>query len=498
MKKYSRSFNRKVSKQSLPSAQEKLSSNATEAATCGSGDGHVQEEKNMAASLVTPEVPCQIPVSTSHDRHTLSACADTHKDQVGSDSASLGVPVPRQSASDTDTTQYDLISLDGVDSGQHLPLPLSCVWGNGMQFQSPNYEIPSSLMQLTLQAPTATIPLPPTMLHLPKFNHGLPFPDRSGSINSFAAAHNSMMQPPVPTLNASLGFPSVYVSPAGLITVLLKFDVAVEMTVDKNIRVVNHRHKAVAATNNRGSTNCVYHVAAKVFQDGTRTEVEAFGERRARMQTNGILFASGTEAYLLDDCHIVPSQFAFSDMSKDSSVNVLFTPGMAFTNELLVHCDEITKGSRYYFHKDGSTTIIINNIKIHQDENGEVQVVSGRRNIFTSPVYGAIYLQTHFVEISVQVNWNVCVLRGTQRLTASYTNLAVCNGQHEAGFNQYREVFSRVYNPTLSEFENWLPSLTYLSQGLPQTRRNYMNTQNYNKDFRNKGDGDQTASSHSL
>jgi len=61
-------------------------------------------------------------------------------------------------------------------------------------------------------------------------------------------------------------YPVVYVSPAGLLTVLMRHDVAVEMTLDRAIRVVNHAHKAVAATNGRGNASCIYHLAAKIYQ----------------------------------------------------------------------------------------------------------------------------------------------------------------------------------------------------------------------------------------
>ena len=47
-----------------------------------------------------------------------------------------------------------------------------------------------------------------------------------------------------------------------------RFDVAVEMTTDRTIRVVNHRHKSVAATNSRGNASCIYHTAAKIYQEG--------------------------------------------------------------------------------------------------------------------------------------------------------------------------------------------------------------------------------------
>lgn len=304
----------------------------------------------------------------------------------------------------SDSTQCDISSLEFSDIGQPGPLPLNCVWGNGMQYQ-PNINISNTANQYpsaTHSQATVSVPLISTT---PSFNPHLPFPDKSGNMTLFSyGMQGSMMSPPPPTLNASLGYPTVYVSPAGLITVLLKYDVAIEMTVDKNIRVVNHRHKAVAASNNRGSANCVYHVAAKIYQEGTKVEAEVFGDRRARMQTDGILFAASTEVYLLDDKHIVPSHFIFNNMSKDSSVNILFgASGQNFTNDVLIQCDAITKSSKYYFHKDGSTTIIINGVKIHQDAQGEVSVKAGPRIISTSPVFGNIYLQTHFVEISVQV-----------------------------------------------------------------------------------------------
>lgn len=358
------------------------------------------------------------------------------------------------------TSSFDCTS-ESFGTSHMMQLPY--FWNNG------HYQH-SQMLQPPMYAPHVSQQPPVTMYQLPNFNSQLPFPDRSGSMPHIGYPMPQMV-PQSPFTPSNNGYPTVYVSAAGLITVLLKYDIAVELTIDKNIRVVNHRHKAVAATNARGSVNCVYHVAAKVYQEGTKTEAEIFGERRARMQTEGILFSSGMEVYLLDENHIVPSQFCFNDMSKDCSVNILF-PNTEFSSELLANCEEITKNSRYYFHKNGSTTIIINNIKIHQDEFGEVQVTSGPKFITTSPVYGNIYLHSHFVEVSVQINWNVSIKRGSHQLTATYTNFVVSNGEHEAGFDQFREVFSRLHNPTVSEFENWLPSLTFMCQGIPPMRGN--------------------------
>lgn len=357
------------------------------------------------------------PSPMSEDDNSLQICQDSSNNlTLAEDKSSMIGPGIDHSFSDCDSTQCDVtVSFDGPDacSSVNQSFPLNCLWGantlsrtssTGMPAAPGGY--PAQVFQQPshpMQPQSFAVPV----MAFPQFNTQLPFPDKSGKIPqpSFVYGNSPTYQtpPPSPFNVATGGFPSVYVSPAGLITVLLKHDIAVEMTVERNIRVVNHRHKAVASTNNRGNTNCVYHVAAKVFQDGTKTEVEVFGERRARMQPDGILFSSGMEVYLLDEDHIVPSQFCFNDMSKDISVNVLFNSEASFTNDVLLKCEEITKGSRYFYHKNGSATIIINNIRIHQDQFGEVQVISGPKFISTSPIYGNIYLQTHFVDISVQV-----------------------------------------------------------------------------------------------
>lgn len=427
MKKYSR--NRKNHKKSVRGTQENSSDKDPVEDLYSGGDGN-QIEDTEKVIYSEKETQTQLEHHNDSSSNNLTDNDDIEQDSKVDEKSCSPValslkprcitpvrhnnrsPYSRSPQYREDPPSHSAFGDSSIQSDPGIKLPLNCVWGNGIQFQPVGMDKNTTAASAIQFSSAPTMPTaPPPLINLTNYNSHLPFPDKSGTMtNSFSpfGMQNSLLPAPAPTLNASLGYPSVYVSPSGLITVLLKYDIAIEMTVDRNLRVVNHRHKTVAATNSRGSTNCVYHIAAKVFQDGTKTEVEVFGERRSRMQTNGILFASGLEVYLLDDTHIIPSQFVFNDMSKDSSVSVLYTPGTLFSNDLLVHCDEVTRNSRYYFHKNGSTTIIINNIKIHQDENGEVQVTSGPRYISTSPVYGSIHLQTHFVEISVQV-WD-CIL----------------------------------------------------------------------------------------
>jgi len=136
-------------------------------------------------------------------------------------------------------------------------------------------------------------------------------------------------------------YPVVYVSPAGLLTVLMRQEVAVEMTLDRAIRVVNHAHKAVAATNGRGNASCIYHVAAKIYQDRTSTQLELYGGRRAKMTTEVMEFGTvagttlpGTstpkmnqaECYRLTQYGLKANPTPdFTDLSQDMSVTLLFS-----------------------------------------------------------------------------------------------------------------------------------------------------------------------------
>jgi len=118
----------------------------------------------------------------------------------------------------------------------------------------------------------------------------------------------------------------------------MRYDVAVEMTLDRAIRVVNHAHKAVAATNGRGNASCIYHVAAKIYQDRTSTQLELYGGRRAKMTTEvmefGTVAGTGTNTAKVNQpgCYRL-TQYGlktnptpdFTDLSQDMSVTLLFS-----------------------------------------------------------------------------------------------------------------------------------------------------------------------------
>lgn len=244
----------------------------------------------------------------------------------------------------------------------------------------------------------------------------------------------------IEVLPSPMVYPTVYVSPAGLLTVLLQHDVAVEMTIDRTIRVVNHRHKSVAATSSRGNSSCIYHAGAKLYQHGTTVEAEVFWERRARMTSDSFLFASGPLCFELVPAGLKVAEHDFTDLSKDTSVTLLFSAS-GYGPHLVEEYERIAERSKYRYHDDGGVTIYTNGVKIYQNPAGDVTVTSGRKRIRVSPTFGSLYVDTHFVEMAVEMNWNIKVRRGAHRLHASFVGFVLTDGHKECGFDAYRQVF---------------------------------------------------------
>ncbi len=240
-------------------------------------------------------------------------------------------------------------------------------------------------------------------------------------------------------------FPVIYVSPAGLLTVLMRHEMAVEMTVDRTIRVVNHRHKAVAATNSRGSSSCVYHTAAKVFQASTNTDVDIFWGRKAKMSTDSITICSGSTTINLSPQGLQPCKVEFPDMSKDNSVSLLFSSS-AYGPNLIPVCYEIAQNATYTYHKRGGITVLINGMRIFQNSRGDVMVACGRKYIRSSALNGTFYLETHFVEMAIELNWRIRVKRGGQQLLANFNSFMVSDGSSEAGFGPHGQM---IYQPVI-------------------------------------------------
>jgi len=93
---------------------------------------------------------------------------------------------------------------------------------------------------------------------------------------------------------------------------------------------------------------------------------------------------------------------------------------------------------------DGGFIVFVNGVKIHQNAKGDVVVTSGPKTIRVSPIYGSMYVETHFVEMAIEMNWNIKVRRGGHRIHASFIGFILTDGFRECGFDQYRQVGRHV------------------------------------------------------
>lgn len=243
--------------------------------------------------------------------------------------------------------------------------------------------------------------------------------------------------PEIPPVSESTEYhyPSIYVSDSGLITVLLKHDISVEMTVDQTIRLVCHQRKLVVATNSRGDSACIYHPAAKIIQKRTSINADVYLGRRAQMTTNSIIFGNNFNSYKFDYNGISPTTFQFPDISRDTSVQFLFESA-DYGPAVVSRCNDIILNAHYEFLPQDGVIVRINGVKIIQGGGGIVTIVNGPKYLKMSPTSTVVRLNTHFVEMSVEMNWNVKIRRGCHTLNASHLGFVVSNGKIESGFDE--------------------------------------------------------------
>ena len=231
-------------------------------------------------------------------------------------------------------------------------------------------------------------------------------------------------------------YPSIYVSSAGLISVLLRNDISVEMTVDRTIRVVSHNHMMAVATDSRGTAACLYHPAVKVFQMGNTTDI-ATTNFRAQMGGNDcIVFSNGVNYFRLEGAELQPTApMKFIDILRDQSVNLLFS-SEGYGETLVASCMQVAAQAEYANLPKGGVIVRINGVKVTQTGGGDVTVVTGAKFIRLSPNSGTTRLGNRFVDIEVEKDWTVKLTRGSHSFVYAKKRAMVCNGKMEAGFDE--------------------------------------------------------------
>ncbi|CAG9531141.1 unnamed protein product [Cercopithifilaria johnstoni] len=230
--------------------------------------------------------------------------------------------------------------------------------------------------------------------------------------------------------------PIIYVAPTGTISILLNKGVTIEVAVDRAVRVLCH-DKFSAVCNSRGTSSCILHKKARIFQQNEKVfcNFVTGNDKAAVFGTQGILFTMSHlgEAYLVSStivkCALSVSlgRLQFPSLNYDFTVRMFFTEsqnGDQFT-EL---CNEIVQEARYEKRGDGTLILSINGVYIKQDERGDIEVNCRPKHISCSPTDGIVHIRTNMVDMAVQEDDKAFVKRGLKRVHVSRSGMVVSDG----------------------------------------------------------------------
>ncbi|XP_041366669.1 uncharacterized protein LOC121381423 [Gigantopelta aegis] len=230
-------------------------------------------------------------------------------------------------------------------------------------------------------------------------------------------------------------YPSIYVSHAGLITVLLKDDISVEMLVDRTVRLVSHNRQMAIALSSKGNMSSIFHPILKLLQNGTAMDID-LGSVQAKITSRDIQFANEMSCFKFDYTQIEPATPNFNDLSKDSSVNLLFS-SEGYGQNLVTQCLDLASKAEYENLPKGGVIVRINGVKITRRARGEVSVETGPKNIRLVPNTGICHVQTQILDVSINQDHSVSIRRDVNSLIAANGRVVLSNGCIEAGFDEH-------------------------------------------------------------
>ncbi|KAK8770664.1 hypothetical protein V5799_012876 [Amblyomma americanum] len=230
------------------------------------------------------------------------------------------------------------------------------------------------------------------------------------------------------------------VSSYGTVSVFLRQNVRVDISVDRAVRVVNFAMHCTAAFSSSGTRCCACHPCGRVLQEGSDVHMST-GNRLGKISSRGITFTALNHGlvYLVDASGTKSTTERFHDLGYDlplSMLNIEVEPDMDSFNE----CFEIVSQARRRTTRNGDEIWNLGGVRIKQTPWGDVQVSrdSGRRVIWTSPTAGSVSVTTPLVKIALSSDPRkfFFVRTGAKRICANSDGFIVRNGSQRAGFDR--------------------------------------------------------------
>ncbi|CAD5120350.1 DgyrCDS8924 [Dimorphilus gyrociliatus] len=249
-------------------------------------------------------------------------------------------------------------------------------------------------------------------------------------------------------MSPNIVYPTIYVSPIGVMTILLNQDLTVELTINNDVRVVNPKFKTVAFINSKRSYVSLYHPAGKIIQDASEIEMHAYWDRRAKLCAGNLIFAQGNTTYKMRDDKILTAEPQFRDLRRDPTMALLLPPnGHATSLNFNKAIQQIVKQAQYRFYRNGALSVCVNNVRVFQSARGDVSVTAWSKVIRTSPMIGSIHIETDYMTTRIDANWVINIQRGRFRISAGRKGFSVSNGVWESGFSPEKRLYTVSLDP---------------------------------------------------
>lgn len=279
--------------------------------------------------------------------------------------------------------------------------------------------------------------------------------------------------------NTNFQYPAMYISQNGLVTILLKCDISVEMTLDRAIRLVSHQKNLVVASSAMGDSNFLIHSAGIISHKSSVVEADIYLKRRIKMAEEDIIFGNSDKSYKFNDNKIdVEATPDFAKLSKNSSVSILFTSNKSSNKDLVQSCMEVVACAQYHplRHISGGYVIHINDMKVIQNGKGDVKVVCPDKLLRLSPTREDVLLRSKNIEMGIESDWSMWINHGKNFMRANKFDLILCNGSIEAGFDTNDRVRAcRIPTgiPVHIGEESFLPKRRYVPRARQKSRKEF-------------------------
>lgn len=235
-------------------------------------------------------------------------------------------------------------------------------------------------------------------------------------------------------------------TPHGTMSLLLRNDIKVDMSLDSSIRLINKRNSVVVALNPYGCISAFIHPHGRIYQNGSKVEMLIYDciggfNKNAKMWYKGVSFGRDYSAlvYLVDAAGTRSTTDSFRDLTPDFSLPVFYEEsrhGPLFVQEAVATLQKAT----YWITETGVENWRIKDIFITQ--SGDVINVYRKDNKYQLKITGdstTAMLSTPFIHCTASAE-HMFVRRGDRRMHFDGANFIVRNAGHSAGFDEYNEL----------------------------------------------------------